>query len=177
MTRLTSRAVAPASSCPEPTAGGASAPPPRAGFYSCAAGRFFVSKAGLVFELLDEDFDGPEEAVVPRLPPDAEPMALFLLPSIVLRIAARMGLDVPALLRTTAAVEILDELHWRGDGGWAPVVGDDLPTLAALAAENFVALADDRARIGDGAVEVLDRLMRALCDAPFAAAIDPKEAA
>ena len=102
MTRLTSRAVAPASPCPSPLAAvpGDATILPTAGFYAAAAGRFFVSKTGLVFELLDEDLDGPEEALVALLPPDAEPMAaLYLLPSFVLRIAARTGLDVPAALR------------------------------------------------------------------------------
>lgn len=141
------------------------------------AGRFFVTKTGLVLELLDEDLDGPDEVVVALLPPDAEPMAApFLLPSLVLRIAARTGLDVPMPLRAPTAAELLDELHWRGDGGWAPIAGEALPTLAALAAENFVAQADEGARLGDRAVEVLDRLMRALCDAPFAAATDRREA-
>ena len=170
MTRLTSPAVALASPCPECLAAvpDDTAPLPKAGFYSCAAGRFFVSKTGLVFELLDEELDGPEEALVALLPPDAEPMpAMYLLPSFVLRIAARTGLDVPTPLRAPPAAELLDELHWRGDGGWAPVAGEDLRTLAALAAGNFVALADGSARVGDAAVEVLDRLTHALCDAPF----------
>lgn len=180
MTRLTSWAVAPASPCPErPVAvPGDAAPLPKAGFYSCASGRFFVSKTGLVLELLDQDLDGPEEVLVALLPPDAEPMAaLFLLPSLVLRIAMRLGLDVPAPLRVEAVAELLDELHWRGDGGWAPVGGEDLSTLTALAPGNFVALAGKHARVGDGAVEVLDHLTRALCDAPFAVATNPKEAA
>ena len=125
-----------------------------------------------------EDLDGPEEALVALLPPDAEPMAaLYLLPSFVLRMAARTGLDVPAALQAPPVAELLDELHWRGDGGRAPAAREDLPTLAALAADNFVALTDSGARVSDGALKVLDRLTRALCDAPFAAAIDPKEAA
>lgn len=180
MTRLIPRAVAPASPCPEPLAAvlGDATILPTAGFYTAAAGRFFVSKTGLVFELLDEDLDGPEEALVALLPPDAEPMAaLYLLPSFVLRMAARTGLVVPAALRAPPVAELLDELHWRRDGGWAPAAREDLPTLAALAADNLVALTDSGTRVGDGALQVLDRLTRALCDAPFAVAIDPKEAA
>ena len=180
MTRLTSLAVTPASPClgPSASARGGSVPLPTAGFYSCTAGRFFVTKTGLVLELLDEELDGPDEVVVALLPPDAEPMAaLYLLPSFVLRVAARTGLDVPAALRAPPVAELLDELHWRGDGGWAPAAREDLPTLAALAADNLVALTDNGARVGDGALKVLDRLTRALCDAPFVAAIDPKEAA
>lgn len=180
MTRLTYPAVAPASPCPSSLApnSGEGAPLPKAGFYSCAAGRFFVSKTGLVLELLNEDIDGSDEALVALLPPDAEPMAaLFLLPSLVLRIATRLGLDVPAPLRAAAVADILDELHWRGDGGWAPVDRENLSTLTTLVTANFVAVTGEHARVGDGAVEVLDRLTRALCDAPFAVATSPKEAA
>lgn len=151
---------------------------PKAGFYSCAAGRFFVSKTGLTFELReDDDLDGPEEALVALLPPDAEPTApLFLLPSSVLRIAERLELDVPASLRAPGVADLLDELHWRGAGGWVPDAGLDLPALAALASLGLVDLAGERARLG-GAVQVLDRLTRALCDVPFAAAAGPLEAA
>lgn len=147
---------------------------PKAGFFSCTAGRFFVSKTGLIFELReDDDLDGAEEALVDVLPPDAVPMAvLFLLPSAVLRIAEHLDLDVPATLRAPGAADLLDELHWRGAGGWMPIAGLDLPALAALASHGLVDLAGEHARLGR-AVQVLDGLTRALCDAPFA----PPEAA
>lgn len=124
---------------------------PKAGFFSCTAGRFFVSKTGLIFELReDDDLDGAEEALVEVLPLDAVPMAaLFLLPSAVLRIAE------------------------RGAGGWVPIAGLDLPALAALASHGLVDLAGEHARLGRAVQEVLDGLTRALCDAPFA----PPEAA
>lgn len=144
---------------------------PTAGFYSCEAGRFFLCKSGLVFELLDDpDLDGPEEVLVALLPPDAEPMSeRFLLPSLPLRVAARLGLFVPAPLRAAGAADVLDEIHWRaGEDDWSDTGGQDHDVVAILAAAAFIEIADGRARLGRRALQVLEELTRALSGSPGA---------
>jgi hypothetical protein len=144
---------------------------PAVGFYSCEAGQFFVCKSRLVFELLDDpDLDGPEEVLVALLPPDAEPMSeRFLLPSLPLRLAARLGLFVPAPLRAAGAADVLDEIHWRaGEDGSSDVADQDHDVVAVLAAAAFVEITGGRATLGRKALQVLDELIRELCGSPGA---------
>jgi hypothetical protein len=90
------------------------------GFYTGAPDRtFFVGHAGEVWELAADAGLGVLPAA--ELPADAEPLEREL-PSMLLRVAARLGLTPPRLrCLSRDALDLLDEVFWDGR------FGDEIP--------------------------------------------------
>jgi hypothetical protein len=133
---------------------------PAPGFYAWGADQtFFVSPTGEVWEL-DPDV-AATEVRVPTLPAGAEPFEREM-PSMLLRMAVRLGLAPPALQELSDdAVHLLDESVWDGQFSRHPFA----EPLAERARANRVGSVE--AGHSCGGLAQLDALSRSVIGRPF----------